>query len=147
MSLFGLGACSATNSSNEASSTSSSVASSSSVPKKLKQPQYAQGLEISLIDLATATKGDSSKFTILSIKMKAKNLNKEEMGFGSNDFVLKYEKKTLPPFADGVNFGEGIKMDKSLQGTMTFEVPKDVNKATLVYRPYDKELATWDITF
>ena len=145
MSLLGLGACGTKT--NETTSDSSSVAVSSPVTKKLKQPQYAQGLEISLLDISSAAKGDSSKFTILSIKMKAKNLNKEEMGFGSNDFVLKYEKKTLPPFADGVNFGEGIKMDKSLQGTMTFEVPKDVNKATLVYRPYDKELATWDITF
>ncbi|MGH2183056.1 DUF4352 domain-containing protein, partial [Enterococcus faecalis] len=83
----------------------------------------------------------------LSIKIKAKNLNSDEMGFGSNDFVLKNGKETIKPYADGVNFGEGIKKNQKFEGTMTFEVSKGLKKATLVYCPYEKELATWNIEF
>ncbi|WP_236691870.1 DUF4352 domain-containing protein [Enterococcus faecalis] len=115
--------------------------------KSESSTKYAQGLELSLGEIQVSENGESKDKNILSIKIKAKNLNSDEMGFGSNDFVLKNGKDTIKPYADGVNFGEGIKKDQKFEGTMTFEVSKSLKKATLVYRPYEKELATWEIKF
>ncbi|QGM92325.1 DUF4352 domain-containing protein [Enterococcus faecalis] len=144
--MLGMGACGNKENTTKSTTTMSSTTQLES-GKKESTVKYAQGLELSLGEIQTSENGKSKDKNILSIKIKAKNLNSDEMGFGSNDFVLKNGKETIKPYADGVNFGEGIKKDQKFEGTMTFEISKNSKKAILVYRPYEKELATWDIVF
>lgn len=144
-SILGMGACSNKEKLDKSTDT---VHSTTQLEKKQNvKTKYAQGLMLSLEEIQVSENGKNKDKNILSIKIKAKNLNTNEMGIGSIDFVLKNGKDTIKPYVDGVNFGEEIKKDQTLEGTMTFEISKNFKKATLVYCPYEKELATWDITF
>lgn len=145
VSLLGIGACG-----NKENTTKSTITMSSTTQVERKQEtlsKYTQGLEISLGESHISENGMAKNKNILLIKVKAKNLNADEKGFGSNDFVLKNGKETIKPYVNGVNFGEEIKKDQTVEGTMTFEIPKNLKKATLSYQPYENELATWNIEF
>lgn len=145
VSLLGLAACN--NEKAKTTSVDSTVKTTSTVSSEAKEKVYAHGLELTILEQSIAKQGSNSKKQILSIKVKAKNQSNEDCGFGSSDFYLKNGDEKITPYVDGVNFGEAIKAGKEFQGTMTFEIPENLKKATLVYSPYEKEVATWELTF
>lgn len=74
-----------------------------------------------------------------------KNMTENKINLGSNDFVLKNKNRTIKPYVGGANFDEEIKKDQIIEGTMTFEISKNKKKVTLIYRPHEKDLVTWNI--
>lgn len=148
ISLLSMGACGNKENSTKEMSTISSTTQAQAERKKGVLSKYARGLEISLGEIHISEDGMAKDKNILLIKVKAKNLNTDEMGIGSTDFVLKNGKEIISPYEDGINFMEaGIKKDQTVEGTMTFKIPKNLKKATLSYRPFRKEAATWNIEF
>lgn len=113
--------------------------------KKGDEAQYVKGLEVTLDSVSVAKKGDDDKKKILSIKLTAKNTTNAEVGFGSNDFIIKVNDKEISPYTKGANFGQMIEKEKSLTGTATFEVPADAKIMTLIYDAGDAGKASWEI--
>ncbi|MBO0432030.1 DUF4352 domain-containing protein [Enterococcus sp. DIV0660C] len=139
--------CNSQNQQSESNTTKTSTSiqqsteQSSSTSSNVK---YLRGLEITLGDISTA---DNTKDTkIVSIKVKVRNRSNEEQGVGSNDFKLNIGKQSIEPYADGVNFGQAVLPEKSLEGVVSFEVKKDVDKGTLLYQK-NEATQEWNIKF
>ncbi|WP_242384946.1 DUF4352 domain-containing protein [Enterococcus faecalis] len=111
---------------------------------KKNMTEYNQNLELFLEEIHINENGKSKNKNILFMKIKAKNLTENKINLGSNDFVLKNKNRTIKPYIGGANFDEEIKKDQIIEGTMTFEISKNLKKVTLIYRPHEKDLVTWN---
>lgn len=85
---------------------------------------------------------------MLIIKMKIKNISKDEDGAGAADFVVKADDgKTYDVYGlEAKNFGTAIKAGQTIEGQGYYEIPKDTKKVTLYYEPAGKKQAEWQLT-
>jgi hypothetical protein len=146
VSLFSLAGCHTANTATEATKEDHKVAVENKKVKENKEAQYVKGLEITLNKVSVAKKGGDNKHKIISVKLTAKNTTNTEVGFGSNDFIVKVNDKKISPYSKGTNFGQMIEKEKSLTGTATFELPTETKKITLFYDAGEAGTASWEIS-
>ncbi|WP_260479974.1 DUF4352 domain-containing protein [Listeria booriae] len=106
-------------------------------------------MQIKKIETTENGKGDKN---IVQLTMDFKNESGTKYGVGGNDFILESGSKTYNAKADANNIGTEIAPDKTVTGTVSFEVPKNVKSGNFSYKPvtFGKEkpkvLATWEVT-
>ncbi|MBC2149684.1 DUF4352 domain-containing protein [Listeria booriae] len=93
------------------------------------------------------TESGDGKQDILQVEMNIQNNSNTPFAIGGGDFKLKTAKdKTIKVDPKASNFGDEIAAGKTLTGKVYFNLPKDMEKVTLVYQPRDKSEAEWEVT-
>ena len=145
-SLISLAGCHSSSTATNSTRNEDTVAIEKKEAEKGKEAQYVKGLEISLDKVSVSKKGDDDKHKIISVKLTAENTTNAEVGFGSNDFVVKFKDQEIAPYSKGANFGQMIEKEKSLTGTATFELPTEAKKVTLFYDAGEAGSASWELS-
>ncbi|MBC1227992.1 DUF4352 domain-containing protein [Listeria booriae] len=141
-SILSLGACSSTPSNEE-------------TPKTKQTTTYTtktvNNIEMAIKNIETTENGKGDK-NIVQLTLDFKNKTDSKYGIGGNDFILKSGDKTYTVKTDANNIGTEIEPNKTVTGTINFELPKDVKSGEFSYQPvtFGKEkpkvLATWKIS-
>ncbi|MBA3925413.1 DUF4352 domain-containing protein [Listeria rustica] len=91
------------------------------------------------------TESTTKNKNMVSIEMSFLNNDSSDVGIGAADFKIKSDGKTYEVYPQGNNFGDVFKPNTKLEGKAYFELPNTVKEGTLVYKPKDKEEASWSI--
>ncbi|MBC2035224.1 DUF4352 domain-containing protein [Listeria booriae] len=105
------------------------------------------------ITSATIIKDDTLKKdeAMLQLKFAIKNGSKADYGVGSGDFYIKDKSgKKYEMAGHEDNFGDVIKVGKTLNGSGYYTIPKDAKDLTVVYdqainKAKDKKTISWEI--
>ncbi|KGL39095.1 hypothetical protein BMT55_00905 [Listeria newyorkensis] len=113
---------------------------------KVSTTKTVDNIDMKIANLKLTESGDG-KQDILQIEMNIQNNSTTPFAIGGGDFKLKTAKdKTIKVDPQASNFGDEIAAGKTLTGKAYFNLPKDTEKATLVYQPKDKAEAQWEVT-
>jgi hypothetical protein len=108
-------------------------------------------VEMKIENIKTTENGKGDK-NIVQFNLTFKNNNDGNYGVGGNDFILKSGDKMYTVKADANNIGTEIGADKTVKGSVNFEIPKGVQKGEFSYKPVavgkqkSEVLATWNVT-
>jgi hypothetical protein len=73
----------------------------------------------------------------LEVKVKAKNISKEDQGLGTADFKIIDANKEEHLFTSHEdNFGDLVEPGKTIEGAGYYSVPKDMDACVIVYNPF-----------
>ncbi|GKQ43367.1 hypothetical protein RD055328_12900 [Companilactobacillus sp. RD055328] len=101
--------------------------------------------EIQITPVKISDDSEKGKNKIVKIKYSIKNTSKKEVVVGASDFIIK-SGESYYYMGEGINFAETIKPGKETTGNGYYEMPKDLNKFTLIYHPVDsKSDLRWNI--
>ncbi|MHC5250876.1 DUF4352 domain-containing protein [Listeria kieliensis] len=112
--------------------------------KEMYVTKTVNKIDMKIVDVKTTENGKGNK-NLVTLKMKFTNHDVSEVGVGAYDFTMKAKDKTYKVSANGSTFGDAFQPEKTLSGKVSFEIPKNIKTAKLLYMPEKKELAEWNI--
>ncbi|EUJ20977.1 DUF4352 domain-containing protein [Listeria aquatica] len=138
----------ATGCSSTSNSQSDSKSDKTETAKTSKEEMYVtktvNKIDMKIVNVKTTENGKGDK-NLVTLEMKFTNNDVAEVGVGAYDFTMKAKGKTYKVSANGSTFGDAFQPGKTLEGKVSFEIPKSIKNAKLSYTPEKKELAEWNI--